>query len=270
VAVRGGTPLLVASIRFVAAGLVVMALGRLRGHPLPRREHVRGIAILALLMFLLAYGPLFWAEQRMASGTAAVLVATMPFWLVLLEAGLGHASLRDPRLVAGLLTGFLGAALLLSGGPQVEGGDTVAGAAAITMGCVAWALGTVLMRRLVLPPSREMAAGAEMLVGGLMLGVAAALAGEGGRVTPDLWSPAVLLSLFWLVTAGSVVAFLAYVWLVEREPLARVSTYAYVNPVVALAVGWWLGEERITLSVLAGGALVVAGVAAILTAKKAG
>ncbi|HET7746699.1 MAG TPA: EamA family transporter [Vicinamibacteria bacterium] len=266
VAVRAGTPLSMAALRFTIAGLLLLALGRLRGDAWPARAHLKGVLVLAALLFLGGYGVLFWAEQRIASGAAAVLVATTPLWLVLMESFLGRATLRDPRVVIGIAAGFAGVVTLLSGGVRPEGaGDVVAGGA-VVLGSISWCVGTLLMRGLDLPASKVVSSGAQMLAGGVLLAACAALTGE--RVRAEDLTPGVLLALAWLVLAGSVVAYLAYVWLVAHEPVARVATYAYVNPVVALLLGWWLGEERLTASAALGGALVVAGVAATLTARR--
>lgn len=271
VVVRAGTPLGAASARFLLAGILLVTLALLRAHAPPTREQARSTAVLAFLFFLCGYGPLFWAEQRIASGPAALLVAATPVWILLMDAATSvkaRAALFDARTVLGVLAGLAGVVVLIPGGITPDGRSDIAPAVAILLGSLTWSAGTLLMRRLALPASAIWSSGLQMLIGGGMLAVAAAATGEWRAFSPEAVTVPVLLALLWLVVAGSVVAFLAYVWLIAREPVSRVATYAYVNPLVALLLGWALGEERITASVAVGAALVVAGVAMTLRGKR--
>jgi drug/metabolite transporter (DMT)-like permease len=203
-----------------------------------------------------------WAQQRVPSGLAALLVAMTPLWMTLLE-WLRPGGARPSRgVVAGLATGFAGVAFLVRPG-SVAGAVDPAGAAALMLACLCWATGSLYSRGARLPASPLVATAMEMLAGGALLLVAAALHGE---LLPSAlaWpSPRSLAAFAYLVVFGSLVAFSAYIWLLRVTTPARVSTYAYVNPVVAVFLGWAVAGEPLTARTLAGAAVIVASVALI-------
>lgn len=271
VGVREVPPLLLAAMRFVIAGLALYCWMIGRGEPSPSRREWRSAFILASLMFLLAYGLLFWAEQRVPSGVAAVMVATVPAFMALAEIIILRTQKLTVRLGLALLIGLAGVAVLTSHSAQLGGAPIGrAGAVALLIGAIGWSIGSTLARKLPLPPSKVMSSGAQMLAGGLMLAIASAALGEFRDFHPSAVSPAAWLSLLYLIVAGSVVAFTAYVWLIHHESPTKVGTYAYVNPVVAVLVGYFLGGESLGLRTISGTLFVLASVVLITTtpAKK--
>jgi drug/metabolite transporter (DMT)-like permease len=253
-------PLFAAGVRFTIAGAVLYTWCRLRGVPGPPRMQWRNLTALGALMFLATYSGVFWAEKTLPSGIAAVLVATLPVWMALVSIVILKREKLRWRLVAAIGMGFTGVAVLAvdSGLGRVN----LLACLAILGSEVAWAVGTVTSKTMALPESKLMSAGGQMLTGGLMLLVFSALAGE-MRTAPHV-SLRAGLGIGYLIVAGSIIAYTAYVWLLGRMPATTVSTYAYVNPVVALAIGHWLGGEALGLRTILGAALVVASVLLIL------
>lgn len=263
IAVEHIPPLQAAGIRFFIAGAVLCVWARWRSAPKPTLAEWRNLAVLGILMFLATYSALFWAEQRIPSGVAAVLVATLPIWTASLEVFAFRQERASLPLFAAIGLGFSGIALLTSGS---RGGRlALVPCLAILGGEMCWALGSVLSRSIRLPQSRSMTAGSEMLIGGIALLICSLLAGE--RPTSGKIPFQALLALAYLVVAGSLLGFTAFVWLLERVPATQVSTHAYVNPVVALALGAWLGGEQIGWRTFAASALILASVVAILRSR---
>jgi drug/metabolite transporter (DMT)-like permease len=264
IAVQEVPPLLAAGTRFFVAGLLLYGFLRLQGRPGPTRAQWRSLAILGFLMFVAEYGPLFWAEKYVSSGIASALEATLPLLTMILETWVIRRQRFGWRLLAAVLLGFCGVgALLLPNGEQHFG---VLPCLAILAGATAWSLGSVLNRSLDLPVSRPLTAGAAMLLGGGMLLTLSAAFGE---LSP---APHVSiragLALLYLIVCGSLLGFTAFVWLLARMPATRVASHAYVNPVVAVALGYFVGGEIITTGTLVGTALVLASVVLILRQEK--
>jgi len=267
IGVREVPPFLLAAMRFVAAGLAIYGWMRLKGTPSPTRREWSGVALLALLIFVGDYGLVFWAEKRVPSGITAVMMATIPAFTALAEIIMMRTQQLTFRLVFALLLGIGGVALLVSPGFG-EGAIDSSGAIALIAGAICWSLAAVLMRKVPLPQSKIMNSGAQMLAGGVMLALTSPLLREfkgfhAGAVSSGAW-----LALVYLIVAGSIVAFTAYVWLISHESPTKVGTYAYVNPVVAVLVGYFLGGEALGPRTIAGTALVLVSVVAITTAPK--
>ena len=189
------------------------------------------VALLAVLIFVVDYGLLFWAEQRVPSGVAAVMMTTIPVFTALLEIAFLGTQRLTVRLSVALLIGIAGVAVLMSrtlhlGGPPIAR----SGAVALIVGALAWSVASLLSRKLPLPESKAMSSGAQMLAGGAMLAVAAAVFGEFQGFDPGSVSREAWLALVYLIVAGSIVGFTAYVWLIHHESPTKVGTYAYVNP----------------------------------------
>jgi drug/metabolite transporter (DMT)-like permease len=225
--------------------------------------------LLGLIMFACEYACLFWAEQRISSGIASVISATIPVWIFAGEVFLLGTQRITAKSLAGIALGFLGV-IVLTWQSMTSGalGSSVAMLVALA-GTFCWSGGTLLSRRLALPASRVISAGWQMATGGLMLFLLSAATGELHRLPPApiALSARVVISMVYLIVAASILAFTAYVWLLGHEPMGRVASYAYVNPVVALALGAWLGAERLTLPQILGSGLVLVGVFATLTGK---
>ena len=253
-------PLLSAGLRFFVAGAVLYAFACLRGHARPALIEWRNMAAISLSMFVLTYGALFWAEKSIPSGIASVLAATVPITTVVLEIWVFRTRHFQIRVLIAALVGFAGVGVLLW--PATGRHARVLPCLAVLAGATGWAFGSVLSRSLKLPSSRIVTAGAEMLAGGAGLLLWSLAAGELSR--PVHFSAAAAWSLFYLITAGSLLGFTAFVYLLGRMPASQISSYAYVNPVVAVLLGYFLAQERVSWRTAFGAALVVASVIATL------
>jgi drug/metabolite transporter (DMT)-like permease len=261
-------PFLMAGIRFTIAGLALFGWMRLTGVPSPNWREWKSATLLGALMFLLDYACLFWAEQRVPSGVAAVVLAAIPVCITLLEILYLRTQKLTLRLASGLLVGVIGVAVLVN--PVASLGEEPldrGGAIALLVACVGWSIGTVVSKQLVLPQSKAMSAATQMLTGGIQLLALAAVAGEFSRFHMRAVSGKAWFSLFYLIVAGSIISYTAYVWLLHYESPTKVGTYAYVNPVVAVIIGASLGGETVGRRTLLGMALILVSVVAITTMK---
>jgi len=266
VGVREVPPFLLAAMRFFVAGIVLYTWMRASGRPSPTLRQWRAASLLAVLIFVLDYGLLFWAEKRVPSGIAAVMMATIPAFMTISEILILRTQHLTTRLALALLVGLGGVAVLVSRGMSFgEAPIDTAGACALIVAAISWSVAAALTRKLPLPASKVMSSGSQMLVGGSLLALAAALLGEFRSFHVQAVSRAAWLALLYLIVAGSIVGFTAYVWLIHHESPTRVGTYAYVNPVVAVLVGHFLGGETIGARTLFGTLLVLVSVVVITT-----
>jgi drug/metabolite transporter (DMT)-like permease len=260
-------PWFCAGVRFFTAGTILFLFARLRGTPWPSLREWRSLAIIGGLMFSVTYGALFWGEQFVPSGITSVLEATLPFFTVLLEVFVLRQQKFRWRVLIALAVGFCGVALMMfRSGPRSFG---VFPCLVILGGSMSWSLGAVLTRAsaatMPLPKSRILTAGAEMMLGGGLLLIASLVSGE---LHPFPVIPLkAAIALVYLIVAGSLVGFTAFVWLLARMPASRVASHAYVNPIVAIALGYFVASEEITLRTLLGAGLVVGSV--VLTMREA-
>ena len=266
VGVREVPPFLLAAMRFLVAGLVLYGWMIAHGERSPTRRQWTSAFVLAILIFVLDYGLLFWAEQRVPSGIAAVMMATIPVFMALSEIIFLRTQRLTVRLALALLIGIGGVAVLMSRSLNLGGApvDRV-GAIALIIASMSWSVASALTRKLPLPPSKVMSSGAQMLAGGVLLALTAAALGEFRNFHPWTISRGVWLSLLYLIVAGSIIAFTAYVWLIHHESPTKVGTYAYVNPVVAVLVGYFLGGETLGLRTILGTLFVLVSVVVITT-----
>jgi drug/metabolite transporter (DMT)-like permease len=266
VGVREVPPFLLAAMRFSVAGLILYAWMIARGERSPTGRQWRSAFLLAILIFVFDYGLLFWAEQRVPSGMAAVMLATIPVYMALSEIIFLRTQKLTVRLAVALLIGVGGVAVLVSRSLNVGGApiDRL-GAVALLVAGISWSAAATLTRKLPLPPSKVMSSGVQMLAGGVMLALTAATLGEFRNFQPSVVSRAAWLSLVYLIIFGSIVAFTAYVWLIHHESPTKVGTYAYVNPVVAVVIGYFLGGEPLDLRTILGTAFVLISVVVITT-----
>jgi drug/metabolite transporter (DMT)-like permease len=271
VGVREVPPFLLAAVRFSVAGLILYAWMIASGERSPTSRQWRSAFLLAILIFVFDYGLLFWAEQRVPSGMAAVMLATIPVYMALSEIIFLRTQKLTVRLAVALLIGVGGVAVLVSRSLNVGGApiDRL-GALALLVAGISWSAAATLTRKLPLPPSKVMSSGVQMLAGGVMLTLTAATLGEFRNFHPSIVSRAAWLSLVYLIIFGSIVAFTAYVWLIHHESPTKVGTYAYVNPVVAVVIGYFLGGEPLGLRTILGTVFVLISVVVITTtgAKK--
>jgi drug/metabolite transporter (DMT)-like permease len=262
-------PILMVGTRFLAAG--VLLFGWLMFRPrsdggrraLPTRREWRRETLIALLLISAAYGLVAWAELTVPSGVVALLAGTTPLWMVVLPSFRNGRQRPTALALGGVALGILGQALLLA--PGSLAGQTVnpLGAGAVVLASVAWAIGSLRTRRPPQPTDTLLASAMQMLVGGAALVLLGLLIGEGANLRLDAVSWRSFASWLYLVVAGSVVAYTAYVWLLGKTSPARVSTYAYVNPLVAIALGWFLAHEPVGARTLIASGLILVAVLAI-------
>jgi drug/metabolite transporter (DMT)-like permease len=268
VGVREVPPLVFACMRFFTAGAVLYGWMRLKGTPSPNRREWAAVCLIALCIFVLDYGLLFWAEQRVPSGIAAVMLATIPVFMALSEILFLHTQRLTVRLAFALLVGICGVLVLVSHSVGfAEMPINPAGAVALVIAAISWSVASTLARKLPLPHSKVMSSGAQMLTGGIMLAVAAAALGEFRGFHIQTVSRGAWFALAYLIVAGSIIGFTAYVWLIHHESPTKVGTYAYVNPVVAVIVGYFFGGEIVGSRTLLGTLLVLVSVIVITTTR---
>jgi drug/metabolite transporter (DMT)-like permease len=271
IGVREVPPFLLAAIRFLIAGLVLFLWSIARGDRSPTKRQWTSISLLAVLLFGIDYGLLFWAEQRVPSGIAAVVMAIIPAFITISEIVILKTQKLTARLAAALLIGLAGVAILVSHSLNLGGAaiDKL-GATALIIASISWSIGSALTRKLPLPSSKVMSSGAQMLAGGIFLAIASAALGEFPKFHPANVSREAWFALAYLIVAGSIIAFTAYVWLLHHESPTKVGTYAYVNPVVAVILGYFLGGEALGSRTILGAVLILISVIVITTtpAKK--
>jgi len=257
-------PLLMAAVRFLLAGSVLYAWARSRGAPRPTASQWKGAAVVGGLLFVGGNGAVVVAEQWVPSGLVALLVAAVPLWMVVLDWGWGSRTRPTRRVVTGLFGGFVGVGVL-AGSPGVGGGGAheLMGAALVVLGSAAWAGGSIYARHADAPPRPRLWVAMQMLVGGALLVPLSLSLGEWARLDPAAVSLKSVLALLYLVVFGALFAFSAYIWLLTVSTPARVGTYAYVNPVVALILGWALAGEPLTFRSLMAAAIIVGSVVVI-------
>jgi len=259
-------PLLMASVRFLIAGALLFGWSLARGAPAPDRGQWKAAAVAGGLMLAGGNGAVTVAEQWVASGMAALLVASVPLWLVVLDALFGSRARPTPRAAVGLLVGFGGVALLAGGGGVGSGGPgEFLGVLIVLGGCASWAAGSLYLRYITAPTRPLQWVAMQMITGGALLGLASLAMGDWSGFRPDQVSLRSGLSLVYLIVFGALIGYSAYVWLLRVATPARVGTYAYVNPVIALFLGWWLADEPLTFRSMVAAAIIVGSVVVIVS-----
>jgi len=256
-----------AGLRFLLAGGILLAWGRAQGGARPAGRLGGPAALIGLLLLLGGNGGVVWAEHRIPSGVAALLVAVEPVWIALLAPLVSGARRAGLKVAIGLGAGLFGVAVLVvdpTGGLDPTSVD-VAGAAAVVFAALSWAIGSLLAVRADLPRSAGVSTGMQMLAGGTALLVTGGLAGEWSDIDPSAFSARSIAAFLYLVVAGSIVAFTAYTYLLRNVRPTVVATYAFVNPVVAVLLGWLVAGEPLTWRVAASSALILMAVALIFS-----
>lgn len=256
-------PLFSAGVRFLIGGTILYLYAQFSGAIAATKLQWRNSAIIGLLLVVGGTGTVTWAEQYVPSGLAALMVATMPFWMVLIEWLRPEGKRPVTSAVLGLVLGFAGIIILI--GPiqvAAEGITGLLGTAALLLATLSWASGSIYSRYIDLPESKLLSVGIQMLAGGVVLSVLSGATGEFPRVDISAMSLKSIGGLFYLAIFGSV-AFVAYVWLLKVTTPAKSSTYAFVNPVVAVFLGWLLGGEVITVRTIFAAAIIISAVAVI-------
>jgi drug/metabolite transporter (DMT)-like permease len=260
IAVEESPPLFAAGARFLIAGVALFSFMLIKGERKPNARQWRNLVVLCLLMFVAEYGPLFWAEKYVPSGIVSVLAATIPIITMVLEMLVLRKQSWSVGLAGATVLGFAGVGILLLPGGQQH--FPALPCLAILCGCTTWSLGSVLSRSMDLPKARPVTSGATMMLGGAILLLLSAGFGEMHSV-PHI-SLRGAMALLYLIVFGSLLAFTAFVWLLAHMPATRVASHAYVNPIVAVALGYFLAGEPVTMRTLGGTALVLISVFLIL------
>ncbi|HEY3174499.1 MAG TPA: EamA family transporter [Candidatus Polarisedimenticolia bacterium] len=261
-------PFLMAGTRFATAGAILYLWRRLVHGERPSWDQWPGALLVGALLFMGGNGSVVWSEQQVASGLTALLLATIPLWMVLLDALRHDGAPVTRRVIAGVALGLSGLAILVEPSKLLGGGRVApVGAGVLVAGSLCWATGSLVSRRLRQPPSAPLSAGMQMMMGGVILLLAGAASGELVRLDPRGLTPRGFLSLSYLILFGSVVSFTAYTWLLTVTTPARVATYAYVNPIVAVLLGWILANEPLTPRTLLATVVIVTAVAMIISSR---
>jgi len=261
-------PFIMAGTRFAVAGVLLYAWARLRGAPAPASREWLPAAVIGLLLLFIANGGVTWAEQRVPSGIAALLAATVPLWIVILDWTIHGGARPRAGIVAGLAAGLVGVVLLVGPSQFLGPGhlDTV-GIVVLLFASVSWAVGSLYSRKAILAASPLLATSMEMLSASAALYLLALCTGEFGSFHPGEVTLRSWLAVGYLASFGSIVGFSAYVWLLRVAHASRVATYAYVNPVIALVLGWAVAGEAFTPQMLIAAAVIVVGVVLIITSQ---
>lgn len=262
-------PFLQAGLRFLISGLILVIWRRAAGDEMPSLKQWKSIAIVGTLLLLGGNGLVSFAEQRIASGVAALIIGTVPLWLVLIEA-LRPGGVRPSwRAIIGLIVGFGGIYLLI--GPSELTGKfqfDILGTLVLLTAALLWSIGSIYSRSAELPKSALMTTGAEMLAGSIPIFIVSILFGEWSSFSFAQVSVQSWLALLYLITFGSMVGFVAYIWLLQNAPVSLVATYAYVNPLVAVLLGSWFAQESLTARTLVAAGIIIGSVVFINSARQ--
>lgn len=263
-------PLLMAGTRFLVAGSLLYAYARWRGAPRPTAVHWRTTSIVGGLLLLGGNGGVVTAEKTVPSGLAALIVATVPLWMVVVDWVRPGGSRPTARVALGLLAGLAGVALLIfgSGGREaVSGRVDLFGGLILVAASLSWSIGSIYSRHAPLPKSPLMATAMEMLAGGALLALAGLALGQGSELQLSAVTGKSVLAVVYLIVFGSLIGFSAYVWLLQVTTPARAGTYAYVNPVVAVGLGYLVAGEPLTRTTLIAAAIILTAVVIITTQR---
>jgi drug/metabolite transporter (DMT)-like permease len=262
IAVEDIPPHLMSGARFLVAGLILYLWTRRRGDPRPTKIQWRAAAMVGAFLLLGGNATVAWAEQQVPSGLAAVLIAVAPIWMVAFEWARGGPR-PGRRVIAGLVLGLAGVALLVS--PKGDSATQVnlVGAVMLVLASASWAWGSVVSKSAPLPKSPFLATSMEMVAGGVLLLLTALAAGQFAHFRPTQVSADAVLAWAFLVVFGSLVGFTAYIWLLGVTSIAKAGTYAYVNPIVAVFLGWAILNEPVTGRTLIAALVILVGVALV-------
>ena len=263
-------PFLMASARFLIAGGLLYSWARLHGRGArPTGEQWRAAAVVGALLLLGGNGLVVWAQTRVPSGVAALLIGILPCWMVLFDWLRPRGVRPGPQIVFGLALGLAGLVWLIGPDSLMGGGRVdLLGALALLLAEISWAAGSIYSRHATLPPAPFLSTAMQMLAGGVALFILSVALGEPWHVDPAGFTAKSILAWVYLIVFGSIVAYSAYVWLLQASTPARVSTYAYVNPVIAVFLGWLLADEALTARMLIAAVVIVGGVVLITLAPR--
>ena len=262
-------PFFVSGTRFFVAGVVLFAYARARNKDPLTWRNWQAALLLGALFFFICHGGVSWAARHVPSGISALLMASISMWTALIEVIRRSESRPRPLVIVSLLAGFVGMALLVAR-PQVLAGSDVGsiGAIVVLVGAFSWALGTVLTQKVDLPSSTILSASMQMICGGALLLILGVATGQAADFHPSHITSSALWGMLFLTFVGSLAGFTCYIWLLGQCSPTRVATYAYVNPIVALFLGWAIAGEQLTERSLLASLIVVGSVAVIISARE--
>jgi drug/metabolite transporter (DMT)-like permease len=266
-AVETTPPFLMAAVRFLISGGFLYTLRRCKGDPRPEAVEWRSAAIIGIFLLVGGNGGVAWAEQFVTSSLAALLVATVPLWMVLIDTFRPAGERPGLAAVVGILIGFVGVVLLIGAAAGGTDAANLSGAAALLFASLSWATGSIYGKSARLPASQLLGTGMQMLAGGVALMLLAIVRGEWSGFEMAAVSPRSALALAYLTVIGSS-AFVAYVWLLRVAPIPLVATYAYVNPLVAVLLGYFLAQESMTVHTLLAAGLIIGSVVLVSTPRR--
>ncbi len=278
IAIETIPPFLMGGVRFMVAGALLLAWVLKRGDKRPTGLQMRNAAIVGAFLILGGNGAVVWSEQFVPSGMAALLVAILPFWMVLIDWIRPGGKRPSPGVAIGLVVGIAGLVVLIgpsaihpsadsAAAARAGNGVVLKGALVLIMGSLSWALGSIYSRHAVMPKSAMMATGMEMLAGGALMFTLGVLTGEPTHLDIAAVSARSMVGLLYLTLIGALVGYTAYIWLLTVQPASRVATYAYVNPIVAVLLGWAIAGEPLSLRTAIASAIIIGAVALITTAR---
>ncbi len=261
-------PLLMGAMRHGTAGLILFAIALSRGAKRPTRQQWGAAALVGVMLLGLGNGTVNWASQRVPSGLSALIVSSVPIWIVIVDWLRPRGVRPTPRIIAGLVLGSLGIVGLVwsagsAKGVSATGTGAFVACVVLLIGSVSWASGSILSRQLRRQPDGMLATSMEMLCGGAALAVVSLVIGDFSAFDVAAVSGKAWRGLAYLIIAGSIIGFSAYTWLLRVSTPPKVATYAYVNPVIAVAMGWAFAGERLAPSTFVAAALLLAAVAAL-------
>jgi len=264
-AVESIPPFLAIGSRFLVAGSLLYAFLRITGKPRPNRQRTVNAAIIGFLTLGVGTGFVAWAEQHIDSGFVALLITTLPLWFVLLDWLMLKGGAPNKQVILGLILGFIGIVVLT--GPELKTGIQDANSLAIILvliGTLSWSAGSLRSKQIPMPENAFMSSAIQMTFGGLMVALIGLGLGEGSAFSWAAMTPESMWAWVYLVVFGSFGAFSAYVWLLGNAPPKQISSYAFVNPVVAVFLGWWLADELVNARILTACVIMVSAVALII------
>lgn len=264
IAIESMPPFIMAGARFFLAGLVLFLIGRWKGAELPTVAEWRGAGIIGALLLLGGNGVVAWAQLKVPSAIASLLIATVPLWILVLNWVGGSKQKPTAGVMGGILFGLAGIAVLVvhPGGTANQAMDTI-GLLALLLASISWSVGSLYSRKATLPESPVMSTALQMIVGGILLGITSLFLDDWSKLALSQITLRSWIAFGYLVVFGSIVAYTAYIWLLKNAEPSLVSTYAYVNPIVAVFLGWLIGDEQLTTQSLIAAAMIIAAVAII-------
>lgn len=260
-------PFMLAAVRFLIAGAGLYGVLRWRGVPPPTKEEFKTGFIIGIFLFLGGNGGVVWAEQYVPSGLTALLIATTSLWMILLDwlwKKNGRPSLQTS---IGIVLGMLGIFLLIDPVDLVSGGVDLVGAMAILAACFSWSIGSIYAQSARLPESVFMVSALEIIGGGVSLAVLSIVSGEWIGFDVQAVSANSIFALLYLIVFGSIIALSAYAWILRVAPPDKASTYSFVNPAVAVFLGWLIADEVIDLRIIVATAVIIVGVILVISSK---